>query len=308
LQFRWVGTADEGDEVEQVPWLDWAAASKADVPSQVWLEKKVLFDRFAISSAFFEFPSGEDKYPMLKLQFNPEATDRLAELTEQHRGRRLAVLIGGKMVAGVIIKTHIANGQFVIGGTFTDDEIAAITSSGSGKRSDHGGFPLGGDAKLHPSEETGKLNDVTTMTVGLAPNFEFHWVAKNARSEKAFEVAWREQSGTSGTSNLLIAGEVLFDLTAITSVSLEERGDPNEDTTIRLRFSEDAAHRLAELTKNNVGRRMAILLDGKVLMAPTIQGPITEGLVAITGKFTLEELSNLVASVGPGAVVKGSMQ
>ena len=53
----------------------------------------------------------------------------------------------------------------------------------------------------------------------------------------------------------------------------------------------------AEVTRENVGRRLAIVLDGKLYSAPVIQGPIEAGRGQITGRFDAQEafrLANLL--------------
>ena len=45
----------------------------------------------------------------------------------------------------------------------------------------------------------------------------------------------------------------------------------------------------AAVTKENLNKRMAIVLDGQLYMAPVIRSEITGGKVQITGHFTEEE-------------------
>ena len=53
------------------------------------------------------------------------------------------------------------------------------------------------------------------------------------------------------------------------------------------------AQKFADLTSANVGRTIAILLDGEVLTAPRVNEPITGGKAVITGSRNLEEAHNL---------------
>lgn len=54
-----------------------------------------------------------------------------------------------------------------------------------------------------------------------------------------------------------------------------------------------------QLTQNNIGKRLAIVFDGDVLIAPSIQGRISEGGI-ISGGDTLEETQELVAILNSG--------
>ncbi len=59
----------------------------------------------------------------------------------------------------------------------------------------------------------------------------------------------------------------------------------------------DGARRFAEVTSRSVGQRLAIVLDGEVLSAPTINSPITGGSGQITGDFDLKEAYDLAAAL-----------
>ncbi|MBL8670146.1 MAG: protein translocase subunit SecD [Alphaproteobacteria bacterium] len=69
-------------------------------------------------------------------------------------------------------------------------------------------------------------------------------------------------------------------------------------------FKLDAAgaRRFAEITKANVGRPFAIVLDGKVLSAPIIREPITGGSGQISGSFTVADATQLAALLRAGAL------
>lgn len=69
------------------------------------------------------------------------------------------------------------------------------------------------------------------------------------------------------------------------------------DVHPRIAFTFDDAGkvRFAELTRESVGQQIAILLDGKLLMAPRVNAAITGGKGEITGRFTDEEARRLAA-------------
>ena len=60
--------------------------------------------------------------------------------------------------------------------------------------------------------------------------------------------------------------------------------------------------RSARYTAENIGRRFAIVLDGKVLTAPVIQSAILDGTGQITGSFTVEEVTKLAIQLRSGAL------
>lgn len=66
--------------------------------------------------------------------------------------------------------------------------------------------------------------------------------------------------------------------------------------------TDDGARTFARVTGNNIGRRMAIILDGRVFSAPNIQGRIPNGRGEITGMNSLEEAKDLSIVLRAGAL------
>jgi len=62
---------------------------------------------------------------------------------------------------------------------------------------------------------------------------------------------------------------------------------------ISLIMRPEAAAAFGKVTGENLGRRLAIVLDGKLYSAPVIQSPITGGRAVITGQFTMSEAFDL---------------
>ena len=71
---------------------------------------------------------------------------------------------------------------------------------------------------------------------------------------------------------------------------------------ISFRFDTGGAKRFADTTKDNVGRRFAIVLDGKVVSAPVIREPILGGAGQISGSFSWQEATDLAIVLRAGAL------
>ncbi len=79
--------------------------------------------------------------------------------------------------------------------------------------------------------------------------------------------------------------------------------DPNTGMPhVSLRFNDEGAKLFAEITKNNVGKTLAIFLDGKPISMPTIQEEITGGQAVINGNFNPKEGKALADSLRYGAL------
>jgi hypothetical protein len=55
---------------------------------------------------------------------------------------------------------------------------------------------------------------------------------------------------------------------------------------VGIRLTTSGTRKLADLTRDHVGERLAVMMDGKVVMSPTIRSEISDGLVALTGDFS----------------------
>ncbi len=71
---------------------------------------------------------------------------------------------------------------------------------------------------------------------------------------------------------------------------------------VALQFNEEGAKKFEEITKNNVGKTIAVFLDGGVISAPIVNEAITGGKAVINGTFTPEEARQLVGRLNSGAL------
>ena len=78
-------------------------------------------------------------------------------------------------------------------------------------------------------------------------------------------------------------------------------GDRNQPV-VNFRFNGAGAKAFGTTTSTNIGKRFAILLDGKVISAPRINGAITGGSGYIEGNFTPETATDLAQLLDAGAL------
>ena len=89
----------------------------------------------------------------------------------------------------------------------------------------------------------------------------------------------------------------------VTSASVVDAGGRY---SVNVAFSSAAANRLTEATKIHIGRPIAILLNGKVISAPTLRSTI-RGSAVITGDFTRAEAERIASGLAQrGAAAAGS--
>ena len=69
---------------------------------------------------------------------------------------------------------------------------------------------------------------------------------------------------------------------------------------VTMQMNSDGARRWAQITKTNIGRAIAIVLDNTVYSAPRVNGEIAGGSSEITGNFTIEETKDLANTLNSG--------
>ena len=78
--------------------------------------------------------------------------------------------------------------------------------------------------------------------------------------------------------------------------------DQTEGHAVSFRFDTEGAQKFGKVTTNNIGKRMAVVLDGVVITAPRISSAITGGSGIITGNFNAQEASDLAVLLRAGAL------
>lgn len=71
---------------------------------------------------------------------------------------------------------------------------------------------------------------------------------------------------------------------------------------VSLEFNQEGTNKFSQITKDNIGKPLAVLLDGYPITMPNIQSEIPNGQAIITGNFTLEEAKDLALKLNAGAL------
>lgn len=112
---------------------------------------------------------------------------------------------------------------------------------------------------------------------------------------------------TEGFSELVPAGSkegvwvsdqpLVANVEVVSAEATQREGIPHIDVVL----GTGDARRFAEVTETLVGRRLAIVLDGKLLSAPTVQTAIVGGRCQIIGDFTTEQARDIAAGLEAAA-------
>ena len=111
---------------------------------------------------------------------------------------------------------------------------------------------------------------------------------------QGYELKYLEGESLLLEKEAALTGEVLTGA----FVDYGEYGQPH----VSIRFNRRGGRWFARITGENIGERLAIVLDDKVHSAPVIQDRITGGEAVITGRFSMEEASDLALVLRAGAL------
>ncbi|MBI4367942.1 MAG: protein translocase subunit SecD [Candidatus Omnitrophica bacterium] len=114
-----------------------------------------------------------------------------------------------------------------------------------------------------------------------------------------YEVKQIEEEGRLADTLILESEPVLTgDKLTSAVVGFDSYGQP----IVEIQFDKDGAKIFDAATFKNIGRRLAIVLDGKVHSAPVIRDRIPNGRGQISGNFTVEQASDLALVLNAGAL------
>ena len=127
----------------------------------------------------------------------------------------------------------------------------------------------------------------------LPTDLKLLWSAKPADvgAKNIFELHALKVTTTNGRAPL--EGDVVTDAS-------DQFNNITGQPEVSMTMNSDGARRWAELTKANVGKAIAIVLDGVVYSAPRVNGEIDGGQSSISGNFTIEDTKDLANTLKSG--------
>ncbi|OJI09107.1 MAG: protein translocase subunit SecD [Candidatus Vogelbacteria bacterium CG10_big_fil_rev_8_21_14_0_10_49_38] len=125
--------------------------------------------------------------------------------------------------------------------------------------------------------------------IAATPQLEFMVVDKTGSLDVTTTGEEVDLVATGLTGRFLRRANVDFNQTALSPV-------------IAIEFDKEGAELFRQITKDNIGRPVAILFDGAVISAPTVREEIRDGRAEISGQFTLAEAKNLTRDLNLGAL------
>lgn len=138
--------------------------------------------------------------------------------------------------------------------------------------------------------------DDLKKTIGTTAKLSFHLVADPGESGAVKVLPFAEDPAQKITiaRRALITGDML--------TNAQPAFDQNGQPVISFRLNGPGTRRFCDVSRENVNKPFAIVLDNEVLSAPVIREPICGGQGQISGNFSVQEVSNLALLLRAGAL------
>ena len=134
------------------------------------------------------------------------------------------------------------------------------------------------------------LNSQVAKTV-LPRELRLCWTVKAIDAAESFYQLVALKAQTSGRPSL--EGDVITDARA-------DFGQTSAYANVSMTMNAEGARDWQRITRDNIGKSIAIVLDGYVYSFPTVQNEIAGGNSQITGNFTVEEAKDLANTLNSG--------
>lgn len=190
-------------------------------------------------------------------------------------------------------------------------EVAKANSDDPGSKANGGDLGFAKKGTFVPEFEKALFEDLKSgeLTKSLVES-QFGWHIIQKVSERGEGDAKEVES-----RHILIAKKTLNDVrpqasewkeTGLSGKQLKRASvqfDPNTgEPNVNLEFNDEGKDLFGEITKRNIGKPVAIFLDGEPISVPTVQQEITGGNAVITGRFSVKEAKQLVERLNAGAL------
>ena len=154
--------------------------------------------------------------------------------------------------------------------------------------------PVVGVALAQDTAEVNRMLQLKQVKELFPRELRLKWTIKpidETAKQLAFQLVAIKVTNRDGRAPL--EGDVITD-------ARDDFGQYSASSTVSMRMNAEGAKTWARLTKENVGREIAIVLDNYVYSFPTVNGEITGGSSEISGNFTPEEAKDLANVLNSG--------
>ena len=142
-------------------------------------------------------------------------------------------------------------------------------------------------------KDPGRIKSLLGKTANLTFRFITHNEDESFGTEKLFFEDGTQEAIVS--KRIILSGDNLID-------AQPKMDNQTNQTVVYFNLDRVGAKKFAKATTTGVGKRLAIILDGKIISDPSIREPIIGGSGQITGNFTFQSATDLALLLRSGAL------
>lgn len=234
------------------------------------------------------------------LEFKEQATEarKLTDAEKKQmndfnaKAKKRSETVLGKIKAGEDFATVAKN--------YSDDPLTRETGGDVGWISAKDNVEV---AKIVEKVETGKTTPTATLTT---EGYEIFKVKETRTIDGNKEYNLSHILVATQTEEDILGPDTQWKNTELTGKNLKRASvqfNPQDNTPeVNLEFDDQGAKMFEDITGRNVGKPVAIFLDGYAISTPNVNEKITGGKAVITGNFTVTESRDLAKRLNAGAL------
>jgi hypothetical protein len=240
----------------------------------------------------FEVADPSDSNSQVRITFNAVGRGKLNKLTERYIGKGLAVVFDGKLIVAPVISDSLSSGELIVS-SLSHEDVRRLIDSIETMCAQDSSFSV---RLLHPDQDMTSQVPLSESSVDKSQYECFakgnvnYWVSKKVELDNSdFEHAKIFVTG------LLPSGEPKeMELKAIPWQFSTEGAAESKLPSLRVRITlnKDGRSKLEKLSENNIGRGLAVVLGGRLIMVKSIPGKTTGEFLTV-GDLTYVEAKRL---------------
>ena len=278
-------------EIDTIPLIQERIQDKV-IPIKKLLKKNDLkYSNFRINQTKIFFILEKKEYKKLDNIFFSKKENNVNPYIEQYKAHELDM----KNNSGTIVINFSKYGTLVLNNAALKQSIEIIRRRIDDVGTKEPTILQRGDKRILVELPGIKDPERVKNLIGKTAQLNFRLISDTS-SEFGFDKLISESGEELNVSKrIIMSGENLID-------SQPRLDNQSNKPTVSFTLNRLGSQKFGKATTNNVGKRMAIVLDNKIVSAPSINEPIAGGQGVISGNFTFQEATDLALLLRSGAL------
>lgn len=279
-------------EIDNKPVITQKLQSKLLELKRFFKEKKLILRNFSVNQNSIIFESNNENVNEIKTILDDDESE-INPYFQQYKSHQFDFIVDNNF-----FKLTLSNYGLVLLKNSSLDQAIEIVR----RRVDEIGtnepniLKRGNDrilVELPGLDDPGRIKEL----LGKTANLTFQFITQN--SEESFgteKLMFEDESEEAIVSKrIILSGDNLVDAKPTMDTQTNE-------TVVSFSLDRVGAKKFGKATSTGVGKRLAIVLDGKIISAPSVREPIVGGSGQISGNFTFQSATDLALLLRSGAL------